>query len=105
LSGWRKALGDLESRYVFNYPSRAAVASWRAAIGEGLAARGRVSSYKRPGRDVYFVADGAVAWERGRLRPFLALHNINNARYEEIAGVPMPGRSLLAGVEILLGRR
>lgn len=104
LSGWRKALGDLESRYVFNYPSQAAVASWHAVIGQGLAARLRLGSYKRTGRSIYFVADGALAWERGWLRPFVGLQNMTNTRYEEIAGVPMPGRSVLAGVEILLGK-
>jgi len=105
LSGWRKALGDLQSRYVFNYPSQAAVASWRTALARRLAARLRVGGYKRTGRDPYLVVDGALACEQGRLRPFLALQNVTDTTYEEIAGVPMPGRSVLVGLEILLGRR
>jgi hypothetical protein len=38
------------------------------------------------------------------LRPYLRFQNISNTGYQEIAGVAMPGRSLVGGVSIWLGR-
>jgi hypothetical protein len=35
----------------------------------------------------------------------LQLSNLANTSYQEIAGVAMPGRSILGGVEVLLSRK
>jgi hypothetical protein len=38
------------------------------------------------------------------LHPYLRMDNLSNTGYQEIAGVPMPGRSFVGGVEISLAR-
>ncbi len=101
LGGARAALGGLLSRYVFNYPSHSGVGSWQAALPGRLLARARVGAVQRYGRDPYAVADLSVA-RGGRLRPFLHLTNLAGARYEEILGVPMPGRGVAGGLEWVL---
>jgi iron complex outermembrane receptor protein len=44
------------------------------------------------------VVDAYLA-RQGRVRPFLQLTNLTNASYQEILGVPMPSRGVVAGVE------
>ena len=101
LGGTRAALGGLLSRYVFNYPSHSGVGSWQASLPGKLLARARVGAVKRGGRDPYAVVDLYVA-RGGRVRPFLHLTNLANASYEEILGVPMPGRGIVGGLEWVL---
>ena len=34
------------------------------------------------------------------VKPYLQLTNLTDTKYEEIAGVPMPGRGFIAGMEL-----
>ena len=95
----------LESRYVFNYPSQAAIVSWRALLPHGLLARTRVGVTQRFARDPYGLWELYLARTGGRFRPFLQLSNLTNTDYEEIAGIPMPGRSVIFGVEMVVFSR
>lgn len=105
LAGARHGLGEFESRYVFNYPVRAFMAGWQGALGARGIARLRMNSVRRLHSKAYAVLDGALAWEGQRISPFVHAFNLTGARYEEIKGVPMPGRTLLVGVEVrLFGR-
>jgi iron complex outermembrane receptor protein len=99
LAGAQAALGGLESRYVFNYPSQAASFSWQGALRSGLAARTRVGLTRRYSREAYALWDAALACTRWKLQPFLQLGNITATRYQEIPGVLMPGRTVVAGLE------
>ncbi len=99
LHGASAALAGLASRYVFNYPSHAAVGSWNGLLPGGLAARTRIGVTQRLNRDPYLIADFYAARSAGRLRPFLQLTNLSNTSYQEIAGIPMPGRGVIGGVE------
>ncbi|MCS7314355.1 MAG: TonB-dependent receptor [Bryobacterales bacterium] len=105
LSGTRRGLGEFQSRYVFNYPVQVAVATWDGAVGEKLVARMRVHAVGRLHRKAYATVDVALVWQGGRFCPFLRAYNLNGARYEEIPGVPMPGRTLAAGIELRWQRR
>jgi iron complex outermembrane receptor protein len=49
--------------------------------------------------------DLAITKQFQHVRPFLQLSNLANTSYQEIAGVAMPGRSILGGVEVLLSRK
>lgn len=98
LKGVRSALPGIQSRYVFNYPVHSGVASL-TALGRGIAARLRAGVLQRYARDAYALVDLSLARAAGRLRPFLQLTNLANTAYEEIAGVPMPGRAVVAGLE------
>ncbi len=102
LTGVRQGLGEFQSRYVFNYPVQAVVAGWRGMAGEKLAGRLRVNRVQRLQRSAHAIVEAAVSWEGRRIRPFAQVSNLNDARYEEIPGVPMPGRTVLAGVELRL---
>jgi len=104
LHGMRDALGALMSRYVFNYPEHAGVASWRGTLPGGLIASTRLGASQRRGRDPYAVWDLTLACDRSRLRPFLQVSNMTGTYREEIAGVPLPGRTTVLGLELLVSK-
>ena len=104
LYGAQASLNGLFSKYVFNYPSASAVLSWRAAFGS-LLFRTRLGILNRRARDPYALWDLNAGWNARRLRPFLQFGNVTSTRYEEIAGIPMPGRSVVGGVELVLFSR
>ena len=103
IHGAQAAFVDLESRYVFNYPSQSAVAEWRGSFSHHLLARTRVGALNRRGRDPYALWDLYGAWGEHALRPFVQLTNIAATHYEEIPGVVMPGRAIVGGVEWSVG--
>lgn len=102
LHGVAAALPGLQSKYAFNYPVHAGLATWQTVVRRNTAVRFRVGALERLGRQPYAVWDAYAAWMRGRVRPFVQATNVANVRYEEIAGVSMPGRAVLGGVEIRL---
>ena len=104
LYGAQAALGLLQSKYVFNYPSANAVVSWRGSFHD-LLIRTRVGALNRRARDPYALWDIDAGWNARRIRPFLQLGNITGTQYQEVAGVAMPGRSIVGGVEFVLFSR
>jgi iron complex outermembrane recepter protein len=105
LRGAQGALGGLQSKYVFNYPRHAGLATWQAAVGKGMVARSRVGVLERLGRSPYAVWDVFAAWQKGYLQPYVQLTNLGGARYEELVGVRMPGRGIVGGVEVVWTKR
>lgn len=105
LRGAQNALAGAQSKYTFNYPNHLGVAGWQAALPGGWLARLRVGAVQRYARDPYAVADIYAARGRGVVRPFFQLTNLNDAVYQEIFGVPMPGRAVLGGLEFVVGGR
>ncbi len=105
LAGAQSALHALQSRYVFNCPvnnvSIEGTHVWRA----GYLLHTRIGVVQRYQQSPYAVWNVALAKESGRLRPYLRLSNITNTGYQEIEGVQMPGREMVAGLELLLARR
>jgi iron complex outermembrane receptor protein len=99
LEGAQNLLSGLFSKYTFNYPSHLGVAGWQAALPRCLVARARIGAVQRYARDVYGVADLYLARSAGRIHPFLQLSNLTGTVYQEILGVAMPGRGVVAGVE------
>lgn len=99
LQGSRELPTGMFSRYVFNYPVQAAVISWTGSTAVGLLFRTRIGVTQRYGRDAYALWDSYFAFTRWRARPFLQISNALSTRYEEVAGVPMPGRAVMAGLE------
>jgi iron complex outermembrane recepter protein len=100
LHGSDGGLGAAESKYVFNYPSQQAVASWQVLTQRGVIARTRLGVINRYRQPAYSLWDVDVAWRRPLVRPYLQLSNLLNTSYQELAGVPMPGRTALIGIEI-----
>jgi iron complex outermembrane receptor protein len=98
-----QALGPgLLTKYTFNYPIHSGVATWTGPIAPGWVGRTRVGVLERYARSPYAVWDVSVTAVKGRVRPFAQLGNLTGTAYEEIFGVPMPGRSVLAGVQLVL---
>lgn len=102
LRGAQAALGALQSKYVFNYPVHTGVASWMAALPGQVSFRTRLGAMERLRRSPYAVWDVYAARGGRRLRPFVQFSNLNDARYQEIPGVAMPGRSVVGGIEWVL---
>jgi outer membrane cobalamin receptor len=102
--GAQSALHGLQSEYVFNYPVNNASFEWIGNIANAYLIRTRVQIAQRYQQDPYPVWDVELARERGWLHPYLRMDNLSNTGYQEIAGVPMPGRSFVGGVEISLAR-
>jgi iron complex outermembrane recepter protein len=104
LYGAQAAVSGVFSKYVFNYPSASAVVSYRAGFHQFLL-RTRVGILNRRARDPYALWDIDAGWNGRRLRPFLQLGNVTSTQYQEVAGIVMPGRSILGGVEFVLVTR
>lgn len=102
LHGVQDAIGLQESKYVFNYPVHSGVVTWQAGFRAGLLARTRIGVLRRYQRDPYGLWDVYAALNRRRIRPFVQLSNLTGTSYEEIPRVPMPGRSILGGFELLV---
>jgi iron complex outermembrane receptor protein len=105
LHGAQDALNGAFSKYTFNYPNHLGVAAWQSTLPGGIAARVRVGAVQRYARDPYAVLDTYAARARGVVRPFVQLTNLNDAVYQEIFGVAMPGRAALVGLEFVLSGR
>jgi iron complex outermembrane receptor protein len=88
------------TRYAFNYPSDSAVVAWQAALPRGIVARSRLAVLNRRARDPYALWDLYLARSLGKVHPFLRVANITNTTYQEIPGVPMPGREAMIGAEL-----
>src|SRR5207245_1145009 len=89
----------------FNYPSQSAVAAWNVSLPWGLSARTRVGAIQRLARDPYGLWDAYLAYNRGRVRPFLQFTNLTSTVYEEIQGVAMPKRGVVGGIDIVVFSR
>jgi iron complex outermembrane receptor protein len=90
------------SRYVFNYPTQSAVASWEGDLPLGLIARTRIGALQRLQQGPYALWDASIASTKGRVRPFLQFTNLTNTRYHDLPNIPQPGRAVLGGVNIKL---
>jgi len=104
LRGGQEARTGIFSRYSFNYPNHVGVAGWHSALGQGMVARTRIGAVQRFARDPYAVLDVYLARTTGRFHPFLHFTNLTDTVYQEIFGVPMPGRAAVVGIEVVAWR-
>ena len=105
LYGSRASLQGLQSEYVFNYPVQNARAEWTALLGHAVTLRNTVQIAQLYQRDPYPVWNLALTRDAGRFRPYLRLANLSNTGYQEIQGVAMPGRSIMAGISVQVQRK
>jgi iron complex outermembrane receptor protein len=104
LHGDKTPLPGTVSRYVFNYPTHSAVAAWEGDLPFGLIARTRVGALQRFQASPYAVWDASIGMAKGRVRPYLQLTNITNTGYEDFPNIPQPGRAVIGGVSVKLGK-
>jgi iron complex outermembrane recepter protein len=102
LRGAQEALAGLQSKYVFNYPTENTVLGWQGPLPLELIGRVRVGRMDRIARQPFTTVDVYLARKPARISPFVQWTNLSGARYEEIPGVPMPGRAVLGGIELRL---
>jgi iron complex outermembrane recepter protein len=106
LEGGRQEVAGTFSRYAFNYPRHHAVVGWQTTVKRQVLMRTRIGRLARLGRDAYTTWDLYAARAGGTITPFLQFTNLSNARFQEIVGVPMPGRGVVFGLEWMpFGRR
>jgi len=100
LHGAQSVLNGLQSEYLFNYPINNAVFNWYSNIGRWVMVNTRVGVQQRFEQTAYPVWDVSVVHEHGRFQPFVQMTNLSNTGYDEIPGVPMPGRAFIGGIKI-----
>jgi outer membrane cobalamin receptor len=88
----------LISAYVFNYAAQSALFSWSAIIRHQIVARTQVAVVQRVGHTAYPLWSTSVARSTGHVQPYLRFANLSNTGYQELPGVPMPGRSITGGL-------
>jgi iron complex outermembrane receptor protein len=90
------------TKYTFNYPTHSGVVSWQGTLPGGIIGRTRIGVLDRRARDPYAVWDLYAARSKGKLHPFVQLANVTSTSYQEVIGVPMPGRTIVGGIELLI---
>ena len=91
------------TKYTFNYPTHSGVVAWQASLRRDVVVRSRVGVLDRRARDPYALWDLYAAVTPGRVHPFLQVSNVTSTRYQEILGVGMPGRTVIGGIELVVG--
>ena len=110
LHGSQGALGNLQSEYVFNYPVNNGRATWLWHARQGLLVSTQLGVLNRtklapvPSAP-YAVWDLSIARDKGRWQPYVRATNLSGTGYQEIQGVAMPPRAVMAGVQIVLSRK
>ncbi len=99
LHGSQNLAPNVQSKYVFNYPSHAGIGSWEASFPGGVLFRTRVGVTNRRAQYPYALWDLYAAGTRGPVHPFFQLTNLADVSYQEIPGVWMPGRAVVGGLE------
>jgi iron complex outermembrane receptor protein len=93
------------TKYTFNYPRHSGVVQWQVNPKGNFLFRTRVGVLDRRSGDTYALWDVYAAMPHGKVHPFLQISNLANSSYQEIVGVPMPGRTVIGGVELVLRKR
>jgi iron complex outermembrane receptor protein len=103
--GAQSALGGSQSQYLFSYPVNRAAVEWFVHEPHGITLRPAFAVTQRFGLAAYTVMDLSASREAGRLHPYVQLTNLTNTGYAEILAVRMPGRGVVAGIEIALRKK
>ncbi|MEO6815973.1 MAG: TonB-dependent receptor [Edaphobacter sp.] len=94
----------LISEYAFNYAAQNAVFAWTGVFHQ-LTAHTQVGVTQKTGRTAYPVWDISLARNTGLVRPYVRLMNLSNTGYQDIPGVPVQGRTIMAGTAFSWPRR
>ena len=92
----------LISEYTFNYAAQSALLVWSGPLPakfHQLSIRNQLAVLQKTQKTAYPLWDFSLARNTGNFRPYVRLLNLSNTGYEEIPGVPLQGRTAMAGVE------
>ena len=91
----------LISEYAYNYASHNASFAWQGILRSAqVAARTQVSIVQQTGRTAYPLWSVALTRTQGLVRPYVRAEDLANVSYQELPGVPLPGRTILAGITL-----
>lgn len=95
------APSGLISEYAYNYASHHASVAYQAVFpGAQLAVRTQLSVVEQVARTAYPLWNLSLTRTRGLVRPYLRAEDLANISYEELPGVPLPGRTLIGGITL-----
>jgi iron complex outermembrane receptor protein len=100
IHGAGSTLSGVQYLYVFNFPSNEGLATWFSRLPGGEDSRLRIAAVQRYGIGTYPLVEWTVGRQFKYLKPYLQLTNLTDTKYQEIAGVAMPGRGFIAGMEV-----
>jgi len=94
----------LISEYAFNYAAQSALITWSGPLPGQIEARTQLAVVQKTAQSPYPLWDVALARNTGRVRPYLRVLNLTDTSYQEIPGVPVQGRTIMAGAQLMLHR-
>ncbi len=95
------APANLISEYAYNFASHNASFAYQGVFPRlQLAGRTQVSVVQQVGRTAYPLWSVALTRSQGAVRPYVRTEDLGNVRYQELPGVPLPGRSVVGGVTL-----
>ncbi|HMH15698.1 MAG TPA: TonB-dependent receptor [Edaphobacter sp.] len=92
----------LISEYTFNYAAQSALMAWSGPLPakfHQLSIRNQLAVVQKTQKTAYPLWDISLARNTGNIRPYVRLLNLSNTGYQEIPGVPLQGRTIMAGTE------
>ena len=89
----------LISLYAFNYAAQSALIAWSGQLPMQIAARTQLAVIQKTAQQPYPLWDVSLARTAGRVRPYVRALNLTNTAYQEVPGVPVQGRTIMAGAE------
>ena len=91
----------LISEYAYNFASHNGSFAYQGMFPRlQLAARTQVSVVQQAGRTAYGLWGLSLTRTHGVVRPYVRAEDLANVRYEELAGVALPGRAVMAGITL-----
>ncbi len=102
--GAQQALAGIQSRYVSDYPVDSFSAGWLGKVPRAVQGRVRLGVVRRYQQSAYPLLEVSLGRQFAHVQPYVQFTNLTNTGYEEIPGVRMPGRAVVAGVEVELRR-
>jgi iron complex outermembrane receptor protein len=95
----------LISLYAFNYAAQSALIAWSGELPMQISARTQLALIQKTTQQAYPLWDVSLARNAGRVRPYVRALNLTNTAYQEVPGVPVQGRTVMAGVELSWSKR
>ena len=93
------------TKYTFNYPAKSGVFNWQIHPNANFLLRTRVGVLERRSQSPYALWDVYAGLPRHKVHPFFQMTNLANTGYQTIQGVDMPGRTVLGGIELVIGKK
>lgn len=90
----------LISEYAFNYAAQSALIAWSGQLPGQIVARSQLAVIQKTTQSPYPLWDISIARNTGRIRPYVRTLNLTDTSYQEIPGVPLQGRTIMAGAQL-----